>query len=166
MFLLFPPRVLLSNLWLWMEMSGGCFTEMRMDPTYISVYITWMYLIFIYTVPFGGLCVLNTQMFLDVRYVMKRECPWLFSKYSQTTTTKCRSRIRTLEATFLNLANIFCSTMCRVKNDLPVTVRVLGYFQGCAPFGCALGVPKKARGDVPNPLSFGRGHQNLSLLWF
>ena len=41
--------------------------DMRMDPTYISVYITWMYLIFIYTVPFGGLCVLNTQMFLDVR---------------------------------------------------------------------------------------------------
>ena len=44
-----------------------CNTAMRMDPTYISVYITWMYLIFIYTVPFGGLCVLNTQMFLDVR---------------------------------------------------------------------------------------------------
>ena len=34
---------------------------------------------------------------------------------------------------------------------------------GYAPLGCALGVPKKARGDVPNPLSFGRGHHNLSL---
>ncbi len=42
-------------------------TEMRQDPTYISVYITWMYLVFMYAVPFGGLSVLNMLMFLDVR---------------------------------------------------------------------------------------------------
>ena len=42
-------------------------TAMRRDPVYISVYITWMYLVFMYAVPFGGLSVLNMLMFLDVR---------------------------------------------------------------------------------------------------
>jgi hypothetical protein len=43
-------------------------TELRQDPTYISVYITWMYLVFMYVLPFGGLSILNLLMFLDVRY--------------------------------------------------------------------------------------------------
>ena len=34
---------------------------------------------------------------------------------------------------------------------------------GFAPSGCALGVHKKSLGDVPNPVSFGRGHHNLSV---
>ena len=42
-------------------------TNLRQDPTYISVYITWMYLVFMYVLPFGGLSVLNLLMFLDVR---------------------------------------------------------------------------------------------------
>ena len=40
---------------------------MRQDPVYISVYITWAYLVFMYAVPFTGLSVLNMLMFLDVR---------------------------------------------------------------------------------------------------
>ena len=42
-------------------------TELRKNPHYISVYITSMYLVFMYAVPFGGLSVLNMLMFLDVR---------------------------------------------------------------------------------------------------
>ena len=42
-------------------------TWLRMDSTYISVYITWMYLVFMYVLPFGGLSILNMLMFLDVR---------------------------------------------------------------------------------------------------
>lgn len=47
-------------------------TSMRQDETYISVYITWMYLVFMYTLPFGGLSVLNVLMYLDVRCDRKR----------------------------------------------------------------------------------------------
>ena len=47
-------------------------TNLRQDPTYISVYITWMYLVFMYVLPFGGLSVLNLLMFLDVRKEWKQ----------------------------------------------------------------------------------------------
>jgi hypothetical protein len=42
-------------------------TSLRQNPDYISIYITWMYLVFMYVLPFGGLSVLNMLMFLDVR---------------------------------------------------------------------------------------------------
>lgn len=42
-------------------------TEMRQNELYISIYITWSYLVFMYVIPFGGLSVLNLLMFLDVR---------------------------------------------------------------------------------------------------
>ncbi len=42
-------------------------TPMRLNTVYIGVYITWMYLVFMYMLPFGGLSVLNMLMFLDVR---------------------------------------------------------------------------------------------------
>ena len=38
-----------------------------MNETYLNVYITWMYLVFMYVLPFGGLSVLNSLMYLDVR---------------------------------------------------------------------------------------------------
>lgn len=44
-------------------------TAMRQNAVYISVYITWMYLVFMYALPFSGLSVLNMLMFLDVRWV-------------------------------------------------------------------------------------------------
>ena len=51
----------------WDAEGGVITTPLRRDPTYVSVYITWMYLVFMYAVPFGGLSVLNLLMFLDVR---------------------------------------------------------------------------------------------------
>lgn len=42
-------------------------TSMRESKAYISIYITWMYLVFMYVLPFGGLSVLNMLMYLDVR---------------------------------------------------------------------------------------------------
>ena len=42
-------------------------TSLRENPIYISVYITWMYLVFMYALPFSGLTVLNILIFLDVR---------------------------------------------------------------------------------------------------
>ncbi len=51
-------------------------TEMRQNSVYVSVYITWMYLVFMYTLPFTGLSVLNLLMFLDVRYVKVWSLPF------------------------------------------------------------------------------------------
>ena len=45
-------------------------TPMRENTIYVTVYITWMYLVFMYALPFGGLSVLNTLMYLDVRQVV------------------------------------------------------------------------------------------------
>ncbi len=36
---------------------------------YISVYVTWMYLVFMYIVPFTSLAVLNLLIFLEIRKV-------------------------------------------------------------------------------------------------
>ena len=46
-------------------------TELRMDEIYVSVYVTWMYLGFMYVLPFGGLSVLNLLIYLDVRKVLE-----------------------------------------------------------------------------------------------
>lgn len=49
--------------------AGGVpeMTSLRQNEYYISIYITWMYLVFMYVLPFGGLSVLNMLIFLDVR---------------------------------------------------------------------------------------------------
>jgi hypothetical protein len=39
-------------------------TNLRMDPIYISIYVTWMYLVFMYIVPFASLAILNMLIFL------------------------------------------------------------------------------------------------------
>lgn len=46
-------------------------TKLREDPIYISVYITGMYLVFMYTLPFSGLSILNYLIFVDVRKVFQ-----------------------------------------------------------------------------------------------
>ena len=55
----------------WEETEEGLLqpqmTSLRQDAYYISIYITWMYLVFMYVLPFGGLSVLNLLIFLDVR---------------------------------------------------------------------------------------------------
>lgn len=42
-------------------------TELRKDPIYINVYITGMYLVFIYMLPFSALAVLNAAIYRQVR---------------------------------------------------------------------------------------------------
>ena len=44
-------------------------TSLRQDQTYISVYVTWMYFVFMFALPFGCLSVLNLLIYLDVRKV-------------------------------------------------------------------------------------------------
>ena len=42
-------------------------TELRNHPTYISVYITWAYLIFMYFIPFSCLAIFNLLIYRQVR---------------------------------------------------------------------------------------------------
>ena len=44
-------------------------TRLRMNEIYISVYVTWMYFVFMFVLPFGCLSVLNLLIYLDVRKV-------------------------------------------------------------------------------------------------
>ena len=44
-------------------------TSLRQDQTYISVYVTWMYFVFMFALPFGCLSILNLLIYLDVRKV-------------------------------------------------------------------------------------------------
>ena len=46
-------------------------TKLRQNVYYKSIYITWMYMVFIYVLPFAGLSILNMLIFLDVRYVLE-----------------------------------------------------------------------------------------------
>lgn len=41
-------------------------SSLRKDPSYIKIYIHWMYLIFMYFIPFGCLTVLNTLIYRQV----------------------------------------------------------------------------------------------------
>ncbi|XP_071451861.1 FMRFamide receptor [Hetaerina americana] len=42
-------------------------SPLRADPTYISVYVNWSYLIVMYVLPFGGLAFLNAAIYRQVR---------------------------------------------------------------------------------------------------
>ncbi len=42
-------------------------TQMRMNETYISVYITWLYLWVMYIVPFTCLAMFNLRIYLQIR---------------------------------------------------------------------------------------------------
>lgn len=44
-------------------------TNLRNDPLFISIYIQWCYLIFIYLIPFVSLAVLNAAIYRQVRFV-------------------------------------------------------------------------------------------------
>jgi hypothetical protein len=41
-------------------------TDLRVNPVYISIYIHWLYLIFIYFLPFTSLAVLNAAIYQQV----------------------------------------------------------------------------------------------------
>ena len=41
-------------------------TELRNDPTYINVYITWLYLVVMYIIPFTCLAIFNLLIYKEV----------------------------------------------------------------------------------------------------
>ncbi len=59
-------------------------SEFRMNPTY-SIYFNWFRFITIGIVPFCLLVFFNTQIYLDIRYLLPDTV--FFAKYSQCTST-------------------------------------------------------------------------------
>eukprot|EP00095_Tigriopus_kingsejongensis_P011994 snap_masked-scaffold1352_size45999-processed-gene-0.2 protein:Tk11994 transcript:snap_masked-scaffold1352_size45999-processed-gene-0.2-mRNA-1 annotation:"fmrfamide receptor" len=47
-------------------------TDLRDDPLYISLYMTWMYMIFMYIIPFVILFVLNVKIALEIRSARRK----------------------------------------------------------------------------------------------
>lgn len=47
-------------------------SEMRDDPTYVTVYINWAYLVVMYLIPFSGLVVFNLAIYRQVSASMVR----------------------------------------------------------------------------------------------
>ena len=47
-------------------------TDLRMNNIYINVYITWMYLVFMYIIPFSTLAVFNILTYLEIRRALAR----------------------------------------------------------------------------------------------
>jgi hypothetical protein len=47
-------------------------TELRKEAIYSSVYVTWMYFVFMYIIPFASLAVFNLLIFLAIRKVADR----------------------------------------------------------------------------------------------
>lgn len=53
--------------------STGYFpTELRMHDNYISIYVTWMYLVFMYLIPFAALAIFNLLTWLEMRRALAR----------------------------------------------------------------------------------------------
>ena len=42
-------------------------TDLRQNPVYVSIYITWMYLVVMYIVPFASLALLNLRIYIQIR---------------------------------------------------------------------------------------------------
>ncbi len=42
-------------------------TELRKNEVYVSVYVTWMYFVFMYIIPFASLAIFNLLIFLEIR---------------------------------------------------------------------------------------------------
>ena len=47
-------------------------TDLRMDNLYINIYVTWMYLVFMYIIPFSTLAVFNILTWLEIRRALAR----------------------------------------------------------------------------------------------
>ena len=47
-------------------------TELRMNSYYISIYVTWMYLVFMYIIPFATLAIFNLLTWLEMRRAIAR----------------------------------------------------------------------------------------------
>ena len=47
-------------------------TDLRMSNLYINIYVTWMYLVFMYIIPFSTLAVFNILTWLEIRRALAR----------------------------------------------------------------------------------------------
>ena len=93
------------------ELDG---TDLRKDATYIKVYVTWMYLVFMYIAPFLSLAVLNLLIFLEIRRASQR-----------------RAMLSNQEKKEHNLASMFLVVVLVffVCNALPLVVNIVEVLQ-------------------------------------
>ena len=47
-------------------------TELRLNSLYINLYVTWMYLVFMYIIPFSTLAIFNMLTWLEMRRALAR----------------------------------------------------------------------------------------------
>eukprot|EP00094_Tigriopus_californicus_P010707 TCALIF_10326-PA protein Name:"Similar to FR FMRFamide receptor (Drosophila melanogaster)" AED:0.55 eAED:0.55 QI:0/0/0/0.4/0.75/0.8/5/0/350 len=90
-------------------------TKLREDPIYISVYITGMYLVFMYTLPFSGLSILNYLIFVDVRKVRSND--------RNVTLSSHQRKERKLAIMLMIVVLVFL-----ICNVLPFTVNLMELF--------------------------------------
>ena len=85
-------------------------TDIRLDENYITVYITWMYLVFMYFIPFSTLAVFNLMTWLEMRRAIAR-----------------RAQLSTQEQKEHNLATMLLVVVLVffVCNLLPLVVNIL-----------------------------------------
>ena len=85
-------------------------TEMRTNQTYISIYVTWMYLVFIYIIPFASLAIFNFLTWLEMRRAVAR-----------------RAALSTQEQKEHNLATMLLAVVLVffICNLLPLVVNIL-----------------------------------------
>ena len=85
-------------------------TDMRLDTNYITAYITWMYLVFMYFIPFSTLAVFNLMTWQEMRRAIAR-----------------RSQLTSQEQKEHNLATMLLVVVLVffVCNLLPLVVNIL-----------------------------------------
>ena len=64
-------------------------TELRNDPTYINVYITWLYLVVMYIIPFTCLAIFNLLIYKEVS--LTRLLMYLFLKLRKSVIESIRN---------------------------------------------------------------------------
>jgi uncharacterized membrane protein len=85
-------------------------TELRMHPLYMSIYVTWMYLVFMYVIPFATLAIFNLLTWQEMRKALAR-----------------RAQLSTQEQKEHNLATMFLVVVMVffICNLLPLVVNIL-----------------------------------------
>ena len=61
--------------WTPAETGDGAYaspTQLRENKDYIDIYVNWMYLVFMYIIPFSCLAILNLLTFLEIRRASQR----------------------------------------------------------------------------------------------
>ena len=88
-------------------------TVLRQNPIYISIYITWMYLVVMYIVPFVSLAVLNLRIYIQIRH----------SQAERAKLTRQEQREIGMATMLLCVVVVFfvCNVLALVVNLLEVT---------------------------------------------